>query len=240
MCSNSVARWSIRNSMDEPLWVRVSAVGMFLLASWHFYCYQLTDSTLFVAQIKLTNYRVRKLMKKIISSMLFTAVVAFCTPASAYVIKAGEMYAGTNVGALDTLLGQSSMQGNSNPTSETKWVNSILDIDTSYVDKTNNVNIFATVESSSVFAFQLNATPGYFLIKNAKWWAVFENNGNASWGVVDFSKLNSGFKFKDLENTKISHVSEFGKFANVPEPSGLLLLGLGLLGLSVKRRCSKG
>lgn len=177
-------------------------------------------------------------MKKLISSLLVTAVITFCTSASAYVIKAGEIYAGTDVGSLDTLLGQSLMQGNSNPTSETNWVNSLLDPDTTYVTKTSDVDIFAT-ESSNIFAFQLDATPGYFLVKNAKWWALFENNTNASWAVVDFSQLDSGFKFKDLENTTISHVSEFGKFTSIPEPSGLLLLGLGLIGLSVMRRRSK-
>lgn len=175
-------------------------------------------------------------MKKLISSLLVTAVITLCTPASAYTIKAGEIYAGTNVGSLDTLLGQTLMQGNSNPTSETNWVNSLLNPDTIYVTKTNSVEIYATAESSNVFAFQLAATPGYFLVKNAKWWALFENNANASWGVVDFSQLNSGFKFKDLENTTISHVTEFGKFTSVAEPSSLLLFGLGLLGLGVIRR----
>ncbi|WP_394983797.1 PEP-CTERM sorting domain-containing protein [Cellvibrio sp.] len=42
-----------------------------------------------------------------------------------------------------------------------------------------------------------------------------------------------------MENTTISHVTEFGKFTSVPEPSGLLLLGLGLIGLSIMRRRSK-
>jgi len=175
-------------------------------------------------------------MKKLISSLLVTAVITICTPVSAYTIKASEIYAGTNVGSLDTLLGQTLMQGNSNPTSEANWVNTLLNPDTTYVTKTNSVEIYATTESSTVFTFQLAATPGYFLVKNAKWWALFENNANASWGVVDFSQLNSGFKFKDLENTTISHVSEFGKFTSIPEPSGLLLFGLGLIGLSAIRR----
>lgn len=175
-------------------------------------------------------------MKKLILSLLATAAIAVCAPVSAYTIKAGEIYAGTNVGSLDTLIGQTLMQGNSNPTSETNWVNSLLNPDTSYVTKTNNVELYATAESSNVFTFELAATPGYFLVKNAKWWALFENNANAGWGVVDFSQLNSGFKFKDLENTTISHVSEFGKFTSIPEPSGLLLFGLGLIGLSAMRR----
>jgi len=175
-------------------------------------------------------------MKKLISSFLFTALVTVCAPASAYMIKAGEIYSGTNVGSLDTLLGQSLMQGNSNPTSEVNWANTLLNPDTTYVTKTSNVEIYATAESNTVFAFQLAETPGYFLVKNAKWWALFENNANANWGVVDFSQLNSGFKFKDLENTTISHVTEFGKFTSVPEPSGLLLLSLGLIGLSAARR----
>lgn len=98
-------------------------------------------------------------MKKLISSLLAVAVITFCPSASAYVIKAGEIYVGTNVDSLDTLLGQALMQGNSNPTSETNWANSLLIADTTYVTKTSNVDIFATVESSNIFAFHLDATP---------------------------------------------------------------------------------
>lgn len=177
-------------------------------------------------------------MKKIISSALIIAAALFCAvPASAYVVQGGS-FDGTDVGSLDTLLGQVKYSGNSNPTSEANWVNSILNPDTTYVTKTESVTYYST-ETANVFAFQLQSDPGYFLIKNAKWWAVFENNANSNWGVVNFSLLDSGFKLPDLEKMEISHVTEFGSYVSVPEPSALLLLGLGLFGLGAARRRTK-
>ena len=177
-------------------------------------------------------------MKKITSAVLFAAAFAgalVCgSPASAYTIQ-GSAFAGTDVGSLDMLLGQTTGLANSNPTTETNWVNSILDPDTNFVLKEEKLTYFAT-ESANVFAFQLQSEPGYFLVKNAQWWALFENTANADWGVIDFSLLNPGFKLPDLKKMTISHVSEFGKYTQVPEPSALLMVGLGLLGLCAARR----
>ena len=178
-------------------------------------------------------------MKKLISTLIISASLCAGHFANAYVIQAGS-FAGTNVGVEDTLLATTTGLPNSNPTTETNWVNLILNPDTTFVIKEEKVNYFAT-ESANIFAFELQSTPGYFLIKNARWWAVFENNANANWGVVDFSKLDAGFKLPDLKSLTISHVSEFGKYTKteVSEPSSLLLAGLGLLGLGLARRRQK-
>ncbi len=175
-------------------------------------------------------------MKKLISTILMSLSIGAGSYANAYVIQAGG-FAGTNVGIEDTLLGQATGLANSNPVTETNWVNSILNPDTTFVIKDDKVNYFAT-ESVNVFAFQLQATPGYFLIKNARWWALYENNASADWAVVDFSKLNAGFKLPDLKSMTISHVTEFGKYTytEVSEPSGLLITLLGLLGIGIARR----
>lgn len=176
-------------------------------------------------------------MKKISSALLLAAALVCGSPASAYIIQ-GSAFAGTDVGSLDTLLSQTTGLANSNPVTETNWINSVLDPDTSFVVKTEDVDYFAT-DSATVFAFQLRSEPGYFLIKNARWWALLENNASADWGVVDFSLLDKGFKLPDLKEMEISHVSEFGKYVQVPEPSSLLIFGLGLLGLCAARRRSQ-
>ncbi len=173
-------------------------------------------------------------MKKLISLVMLTASVICATPASAYLIQGGS-FAGTNVGGLDTLIGQTTGLANSSPKTETSWANTLLNPDTTYVTKEESVSYFAT-ESASVFAFELQTEPGYFIVKNARWWALFENNASADWGVVDFSQLNSAFNFPDLSDMTISHVSEFGKFVDVTEPSTLWLFCIGLVGFGAARR----
>ena len=178
-------------------------------------------------------------MNKFITGLLVACSLSFAQLASASIIQGGVLN-GTDVGNLDSLVAQTTGLSNSNPTTETNWVNSVLDPDTTFVIKEEKVTYYAT-DAANVFAFQLQAAPGYFLVKNARWWALFENAADADWGVVDFSQLSGGFHLPDLQSMTISHVSEFGEFPHidVPEPSTILLVMLGLLGLGLARNRQK-
>lgn len=143
---------------------------------------------------------------------------------------------GTDIGALDLILGQDDKKNGI--AAEINWVNGILgsSYDESDTVKTEDVAYYST-NSEGVFAFELANGPGYYLIKNARRTALFENVNNYSWGVIDVSQLIGRWNIKDDDDMEISHVTEFGETPqNVSEPGSIALLGLGLIGLAVTRR----
>lgn len=179
------------------------------------------------------------------SRKLFLQVVSVCVAgfwalsSQAYVIDGGA-FDGADVGGLDVFEAQVSPLANSDPATEEAWAEGILGTDLVFSDKTEPVDYFAT-DTAGVFAFMLQTDPGYFIVKNARWWALFENVANTAWGVIDIGALNAGFNLggncgeNDCE-WQISHVTEFNGSVTVPEPSGAILFLLGLAGLLVARR----
>jgi hypothetical protein len=144
---------------------------------------------------------------------------------------------GTDVGGVDLFIAEGEMLGN--PTSETAWVNSLPGVsDITFTVKTETVDYFTT-DTSNVFAFELeSALSGYFLIKNAQRVALFQNLSEMGWGVFNVSYLSDAMNLPSEEFT-ISHVTELNGPTAVPEPSSLVLLGLGLIGIFVVSRNRK-
>lgn len=141
----------------------------------------------------------------------------------------------TNVGSLDALIGISQLP-NSGQQTETDWVNSLLNPDTTFTTKTETVSYSLVDGQTSIYTFALQSDPGWYIVKNATWSALFQNAASVDWAVFDDNLLPGGMNLGGTGELTISHVSEFGGSTSVPEPSSLTLLVAGLLGLVATRR----
>jgi hypothetical protein len=173
-------------------------------------------------------------MKKFI--LVSSLLVVFATPSWGIMID--DPSAGTDdgidVGSVDTYISDTNLLSNSNPTTETTWVNSVLASPATFVVKDEPVAYYGT-DTANTFAFSLSSTSEYFVIKNATYWALYQNQAELGWGVFDSTLLPGGMNLSS--GTTISHVSQFdSNTTSVPEPSTTLLLGAGLLGFGLYSR----
>lgn len=163
---------------------------------------------------------------------------AFVTPAWGYTIGT------TDVGDLDVLEGQTNNLSPCGPgsseTAEVCWINSILGTSYTTADyiKTEDLSYAFVDGSDSIIAFALADAPAHYLIKNARWWAVLTNVASLDWAVINTALLDAGFNLpcSDEDECTISHYGRAGGGGDLPEPATLAMLGLGLLGLAVRRR----
>lgn len=145
------------------------------------------------------------------------------------------------VGAIDSLLAETKLD-NSNPVTETNWVNQILDPDVQFELKIEDLvrdDWYEVDGTLGVFALDLGGyEPGYFLVKTGNVTDddnrdfLFENNGDLGWAIIDLEEMG----FTRISNiTGVSHVTLFSSDP-VPEPATMILFGAGLAGLAGVRR----
>ena len=145
----------------------------------------------------------------------------------------------TDVGELDTFLGSTTDLNESgtcgsggSPSDEECWAETVTGTDLVFDDSKTEDVAWAWTDAGNI-AFELAYAGGYYILKNATVWVLFENVASLDWGVVGSSWEDAANLGDDMQ---ISHVTEFDGGGTVPEPGTLLLLGAGLLGIGARRR----
>ncbi|TVZ38322.1 putative secreted protein [Alteromonadaceae bacterium 2753L.S.0a.02] len=185
------------------------------------------------------------MLKKVVAILGFSLV---SINASALMISdTSSAFFGTDVGDVDTLvsqIGKSDLNallsgtgyGGSSPEAEAYWAASVLgtDADLSYTGKIESVGYLAT-DMADVYAIMLPSDPGFYILKNANYWGLFDNSADTGWAVFDTSLMDDGFHFGD--DFEVSHLTSFGSVSPVPVPASLPLMASALaVFLWVRRR----
>lgn len=169
------------------------------------------------------------------SWILILSAVLLCATSNASAVTMSD------VGGYDDLLYSATDVGNS-AHSEAAWVNSLLDTnwDNHYIDSRKQEDMSTASEMifgdpDNDFGIELLHDPEHILVKTGgptqHWW-LFSNLDSPDWFAYQI-----GFDGFNIKNSgRISHIVELGDYEDnsdpVPEPTTLLLFGMGLIGLA--------
>jgi len=193
-------------------------------------------------------------MKKFLALSILVFFIVLLFASSGWCLTIG---AGTNVGGLDDFFAGTKTLANSSESTEEAWIQTVTGDSTLEYTQYDSVpvSLSQTNEDASAYAFELNGEPDYFLVK---WgdggdpdgsgplqyvaWTLWSNNNLKSFAVFDTADpgllLDGNWVIKNIG--AFSHYGETGA-APVPEPSTILLMGLGLVGLAgIGRKKIKG
>lgn len=172
-------------------------------------------------------------MKKILGMFLVMILAVFlASPGWAL-----NLFDYTDVGGIDFLEASTDLK-NSGKNTELKWINENLqgDVYTYYNKYDYKPTYYEVYDGDTLqehtYAFELKGEPEYFLIKfgdgGGDYYShtLWANNDELDWGVINLS----GLDVKSI--SAFSHWGEAGGTAPVPEPSTIVLMGLGLVGLA--------
>ncbi len=156
----------------------------------------------------------------------------------------------TDVGGIDDFIDSTTLSKSGDDT-ELSWVKSVLGDDSlSFMGKAESEvamdwqKVSGTSEDDIYATSFGDETPDYFLLKLGTGGVdidshyLFDNVGELSYGVVDFSEAGIDFTVKKINISRVSHVSSIGdgSSVDVPAPAGFAFFALGLAGLAARRK----